>query len=137
MGSNPTPAAQLFRRFRPDCGSTHTMGRHESDEEQLRRLIAQAEAMIAELKNRGTSGDLELAGDIETKLDDLQRRLSAAQRAPLISAPKVFWSARSRLSCKRIALISCATAALSAALMSAAPIAINDSLRTCRSWVIS
>jgi hypothetical protein len=63
------------------------MGRHESEEEQLRRLIAQAEAMIAELKNRGTTGDLELARDIETKLDDLQRRLSAAQRAPFDLGP--------------------------------------------------
>jgi len=59
----------------------------ESQEEQLRRLIAQAEAMIAELKNRGSSGDLELARDIETKRDDLQQRLLAAQRAPFDLGP--------------------------------------------------
>jgi hypothetical protein len=59
----------------------------ESEQQQLRRLIAQAEAMIAELTTRGTSGDLELARDIETKRDDLQRRLLAAQGPPFDLSP--------------------------------------------------
>ena len=59
------------------------MPKSETEQEQLRRLIAQADAMIAELTTRGTSSDLELAQDIETKRDDLQRRLLAAQRPPL------------------------------------------------------
>ena len=47
--------------------------------DRLRRLIAQADAMIAELQRRGTAGDVELAAEIEGVRDGLQRQLAAFQ----------------------------------------------------------
>jgi hypothetical protein len=44
---------------------------------RLRRLIAQADAMLAELRERGTLGDLELARELEGVQRGLQRQLAA------------------------------------------------------------
>ena len=47
----------------------------ESESERLRRLIAQCDAMIAELLARGTSRDGEMARRIEEVRGGLQERL--------------------------------------------------------------
>jgi hypothetical protein len=52
----------------------------EKEEAKLRRLIAQADAMIAELRSRGARGDLELARGVETQRERLQQRLTELMR---------------------------------------------------------
>jgi hypothetical protein len=47
----------------------------ESESERLRRLIAQCDAMIAELLARGTSRDAEMARRVEEVRSGLQERL--------------------------------------------------------------
>ena len=47
--------------------------------DRLRRLIAQADAMIAELKRRGAPGDVDLAEEIEGVRDGLKRQLAALE----------------------------------------------------------
>jgi hypothetical protein len=47
--------------------------------DRLRRLIAQADAMIAELERRGAAGDVDLAAEIAGVRDGLQRQLAALE----------------------------------------------------------
>ena len=47
--------------------------------DRLRRLIAQADAMIAELERRGAAGDVDLAAEIKGVRDGLQRQLTALE----------------------------------------------------------
>jgi hypothetical protein len=75
-----TRLAKIDRKFGPERESTKRMGAASGSElERLQRLIAQANAMIAELQRRGAEGDVELAAEIEGVRDGLQRQLAALE----------------------------------------------------------
>lgn len=69
------------RRTRKFDPARESIGRMEPGAEldRLRRLIAQADAMIAELQRRGETGDVELVDEIELVRDGLQRQLAALE----------------------------------------------------------
>lgn len=47
--------------------------------DRLRRLIVQADAMIAELERRGAAADVDLVAEIEGVRDGLRRQLAALE----------------------------------------------------------
>jgi hypothetical protein len=55
-------------------------GNSESEQKRLIRLIAQCDAMIAELRDRGTSGDLEIAAYLDQVRVELQKQFGASLR---------------------------------------------------------